>query len=109
MVRKRTSWGRKLLRRKKSGELEESAPEYVFCDVSNDRAARGVVDIRLYAAARPVMLAGEVWALHRARAKVFAADGRILCKTRQCDGTIKTEYGTAPGMKIAQWKDGDGR
>ena len=53
-----------------------------FWEVANDLAANGVVDIRLYAAARPVMLAGEGWALHRARANVFAADGRILCKSR---------------------------
>jgi hypothetical protein len=78
-----------LLLRKRSGELEESVDENGFCEVASDRAARGAVDIRLYAAARPVMLAGEGWALHRALAKVFAADGRILCRARRCGGTIK--------------------
>lgn len=62
--------------------MDESADERGFGEVANDRAARGVVDIRLYAAARPVMLAGEGWTLHRALANVFAADGRILCRSR---------------------------
>lgn len=73
--RKRMSWGRNSLRRKRGGELERYGDEKRFDDVA------GTVHIRLYAAARPVMAAGACWAVHGALAKVYAADGLILCQS----------------------------
>ena len=50
----------------------------------------GAVHIRLYVAARPVMVAEEGWAVHGALAKVFAVDDLILCQSSPVDEMKRT-------------------
>jgi hypothetical protein len=80
-VGKRTSWGRKPLRRK--GRADAEVCEGSKLRVAVLRGAVGNVDIRLYAAALPYALAGDAAAgcmLHRAlAANVLAAGGLMLC------------------------------
>ena len=79
-MRKRTSWGKNSLRRKRWEEGVDVEGSDVRVEETCD--ALGRVDIRLYAAALPYALAGVAAAgcmLHRApAAKVVAVGGLML-------------------------------